>query len=39
MLDCEDGDILENGVMEVLSFMFVFLIKEIYMYKLFIFGE
>lgn len=39
MLDCEDGDILENGAMEASSFMLVLSIKETYTYKLFTLGE
>lgn len=39
MLECEDGDILENGVMESASFLLVLSIKESYTHKLFILGK
>lgn len=39
MIECEDGDILLNGVMESASFLLVFSIKESYTHRLFILGK
>lgn len=39
MLECDDGDILENGAMEALSFMLLLSIKETYTHKLFTLGK